>query len=99
MLWLMQGNWIGYSRSKEHDSQLCRGDLFAVHDPVVHVVVEFTIAHLEVQVFEGSRIVHQVQTVVDVEPLFLCQDQRILDQFYVGHRAREIIERVAGLGN
>jgi hypothetical protein len=72
-------------------------DLFALHDPVVKVVVEVAISNLEMQVLEDCRVVHQVQAVVHVEAFLLCQDQGVLDQLLQGHRCREVVERITRL--
>lgn len=60
-------------------------DLFAFHDPVIKVVVEVTISNLEMEVFEDCSVIHQVETVVNVEVLLLCKDKGVFDQLVEGH--------------
>lgn len=72
-------------------------DLALFHDPVVNVVVQDSISSLEMQVLEGCRVVHQVQTVVHVVSLLLGQDQGVLDQFLIGDGGAEVEEGIAGL--
>lgn len=83
--------------SKQHDSQLRRSDFLALHDPVVKIVVEMSVSHLEVQILEDCGVVHQVEAVVDVEAVALGQDQCVADQIAVLHCGCEVVEGVAGL--
>ena len=60
-------------------------DLFEFHDTVIKVVVEVTISNLEMEVFEDCSVIHQVETVVNVEVLLLCKDKGVFDQLVEGH--------------
>lgn len=53
--------------------------MLALHDPVVDVVVEVAVPHLEVQILEHCLVVHQVEAVVHIEVVLLAQHQRTLD--------------------
>jgi hypothetical protein len=60
-------------------------DLFAFHDPVINIVVEITIANLEMEVFKDSGIIHKVEAVVNIEVFLLGQDQCVFYQFIKGY--------------
>ena len=72
-------------QSKEYNTELIGWDLFAFHDPVINIVVEITIANLEMEVFKDSGIIHEVEAVVNIEVFFFGQNQRIFDQFIKGY--------------
>ena len=62
------------SGSEEDDPELVGLDFFALHDPVVKVVVQVSVSNLEVQVLEHCCVVHQIQAVVHVVALLLGQN-------------------------
>jgi hypothetical protein len=72
-------------QSKEYNTELIGRDFFAFHDPVINVIVEVTIANLEMEVLKYSGIVHKVEAVVDIEVFLFGQDQCVFDQFIKGH--------------
>jgi len=45
-------------QSEEDNSQFVGFYFTTVHDPVIHVVVQITIPHLEVEVLEYTCVVH-----------------------------------------
>lgn len=49
------------------------------------------------QVLEDSRVVHQIQAVVNVKSFLFGQNQGVSDQFFIGDWSSEIIEGVTGL--
>lgn len=76
---------------------MCGLYLLALHDPVVEVVVEVSVADLEVQVIEDECVVHEVEAVVDVVAELLGEDECVLDEFLVVDGGGEVVEGVAGL--
>ena len=72
-------------QSKEYNTKLIGWDFFAFHDPVINVIVEVTIANLEMEVLKYSGIVHKVEAVVDIKVFLFGQDQCVFDQFIKGH--------------
>lgn len=72
-------------------------NLLVFHDPIIEIVVQVTIALLEVQFFEGRGVLHQIQAVVHIAVEFLGHDQGIVDQLLVGHSRGEVQERIASL--
>jgi hypothetical protein len=76
---------------------LCRLYLAALHDPVVHIVVEVAVSHLEVQLFEEGSVFHDVETVVHIEPLFLGEDQGVPNEFAVVDGSGEVVKGIARL--
>jgi hypothetical protein len=50
-----------------------------------------------VQVLKNCSIVHQIETVVNVEVFFLCQNQSISDKLVKRNRSCEVVKRVTSL--
>lgn len=77
-------------KSKEHNGKFLRLDMLTLHDPIIQVIIQIAIALHEMQLFKDRRILHDIQTVVDIAGKILGQDQGVLDQLLVRDRCGEI---------
>ena len=83
--------------SKEYHSEFIGLDFLFLHHPVVQIVVEDAIACLKMKIFEGCWVVHQVETVIDIETLLFSQNKGISNQIIVGDCCGVVIKGIAGL--
>jgi hypothetical protein len=81
-----------FGPSKQDHSEFFWFNFSAFHDPVVKVIIQIAVSHLEMQFLEHGGVVHQVETIVHIEALDLGQNKGILDQHVKVNGSRKVVE-------